>query len=119
MLFEKVRKHCEKRRKCWLPAFSPFPTMFSKGFFLGVDKSQDCVVKGKYLEITWGEKKKENLRHGTLGIAVTSKSIRARIYYKARTSTHICLTGNTKGTGVDTSVCSVVDVGRVVEVVQR
>ena len=25
------RKHCGKRRKCWLPAFSPFPTMFSKG----------------------------------------------------------------------------------------
>ena len=24
------RKHCGKRRKCWLPAFSPFPTMFSK-----------------------------------------------------------------------------------------
>ena len=23
------RKHCGKRRKCWLPAFSPFPTMFS------------------------------------------------------------------------------------------
>ena len=22
------RKHCGKRRKCWLPAFSPFPTMF-------------------------------------------------------------------------------------------
>ena len=22
-------KHCGKRRKCWLPAFSPFPTMFS------------------------------------------------------------------------------------------
>ena len=22
-----------KRRKCWLPAFSPFPIMFSKGFF--------------------------------------------------------------------------------------
>ena len=29
--FEKGRKHCEKRRKCWLPAFSPFPTMFSHG----------------------------------------------------------------------------------------
>ena len=28
------RKHCGKRRKCWLPAFSPFPTMFSKGFLL-------------------------------------------------------------------------------------
>ena len=26
-------KHCGKRRKCWLPAFSPFPTMFSKGSF--------------------------------------------------------------------------------------
>ena len=22
-------KHCRKRRKCWKPAFSPFPTMFS------------------------------------------------------------------------------------------
>ena len=22
-------KHCGKRRKCWLPAFSSFPTMFS------------------------------------------------------------------------------------------
>ena len=22
------RKHCGKRRKCWFPAFSPFPTMF-------------------------------------------------------------------------------------------
>ena len=26
------RKHCGKRRKCWLPAFSPFPTVFSEGF---------------------------------------------------------------------------------------
>ena len=23
------RKHCGKRRKCWIPAFSPFPAMFS------------------------------------------------------------------------------------------
>ena len=22
-------KHCSKRRKCWIPAFSPFPTMLS------------------------------------------------------------------------------------------
>ena len=28
-----VTKHCGKKRKCWLPAFSPFPTMFSKAFF--------------------------------------------------------------------------------------
>ena len=41
---EKGRKHCRKRRKCWLPAFSPFPTVFSKGFFLKVVKSRDCVV---------------------------------------------------------------------------
>ena len=41
----KSKKHCWKKRKCWLPAFSPFPTMFSKGFFLKVVKSCDCVVK--------------------------------------------------------------------------
>ena len=33
-------KHCGKRRKCWLPAFSPFPTMFSKAFFNRVIKAQ-------------------------------------------------------------------------------
>ena len=38
------RKHCGKRRKCWLPAFSPFPTMFSKGFFPQCVKSSHCVV---------------------------------------------------------------------------
>ena len=27
------RKHCGKWRKCWFPAFSSFPKMFSKGFF--------------------------------------------------------------------------------------
>ena len=26
---EAFSKHCGKRRKCWSPAFSPFPTMFS------------------------------------------------------------------------------------------
>ena len=34
------RKHCEKRRKCWLPGFSPLPTMFSKSIFFGVVKSR-------------------------------------------------------------------------------
>ena len=43
--FVKSEKHCGKRRKCWLPAFSSFPTMFSKGLSLVVVKSQDCVVK--------------------------------------------------------------------------
>ena len=27
-------KHCGKRRKCCLEAFSPFPALFSKGIFL-------------------------------------------------------------------------------------
>ena len=32
-----------KSRKCWLPAFSPFSTMFSRGIFYRVVKSRDCV----------------------------------------------------------------------------
>ena len=38
-------KHCEKRRKCLLPAFYPFSTMFSKAFFLRVVKCHDSVVQ--------------------------------------------------------------------------
>ena len=30
-----------KREKCWLPAFSPFPTMFSEGVFFWVVKNQE------------------------------------------------------------------------------
>ena len=29
-----VVKHFGKRRKCWLPALSLFPTMFSRGLYL-------------------------------------------------------------------------------------
>ena len=47
MCFDNGRKHYGKRRKCWLPAFSPFPTMFSKGFFFKVVRSWDCVVKSQ------------------------------------------------------------------------
>ena len=43
-LLERV-ENTGKRRKCWLPAFSPFPTMFSKGYLYRVIKSQDCGVK--------------------------------------------------------------------------
>ena len=38
-------KSTGKRRKCWLPAFSRFPTEFSKAFFLPVAKSRDCYGK--------------------------------------------------------------------------
>ena len=41
--FGKSRKHCVKRRKCRLPAFSPFHAMFSKGFFFKVVKCWDCA----------------------------------------------------------------------------
>ena len=43
--FGKSRKYCGKRRKCCLPSFSPFPTMFSTGFLYKVVESRDCVVK--------------------------------------------------------------------------
>ena len=36
----------EKDKMLRLPAFSPIPTMFSKGLFFRVVKSQDCVVEG-------------------------------------------------------------------------
>ena len=39
------RENAGYQRKCWLPAFSPFPKMFSKGFFHRGIKSRDCVVK--------------------------------------------------------------------------
>ena len=33
-LCDRVESVVEKRRKCWLPEFSPLPTMYSKGLFL-------------------------------------------------------------------------------------
>ena len=44
-VFCRVKKPCGKKRKCWLPAFSPFPTKFSCSFLVIVMKSQDCFVK--------------------------------------------------------------------------
>ena len=40
-VFKKGRKHCMKRRKCWLPAFSPFPTIFSTALCSKDVKSRD------------------------------------------------------------------------------
>ena len=34
-LIDRVSNIVGQGRKCWLPTFSPFPTLFSKGFFLG------------------------------------------------------------------------------------
>ena len=46
LILVSVENIVRKRRKYWLPAFSPFPTMFSKGFCSIIVKNQDCVVKG-------------------------------------------------------------------------
>ena len=43
--FWNCKKYCGKRRKCCLAAFSPFPTMFSKGFLNRVVESRDCFGK--------------------------------------------------------------------------
>ena len=69
-LCDRVTKHCGKRRKCWLPAFSPFPTVFSKAFFFRVVKSWDCVVKLKYrgkllYNVNYQVSKCSNLSTGT------------------------------------------------------
>ena len=45
ILFVNVRKHCRKRKKCCLPAFSPFPQRFQKVSFPGSLKTWDCVAK--------------------------------------------------------------------------
>ena len=58
--FGKDRKHSRKRRKCWLPAFSPFPTMFSKRYFLRIGKSRDYVVELSKLVAGNEELKKMN-----------------------------------------------------------
>ena len=44
-VFDRVENIVGKRRKYWLPAFSPLPSMFPKGFLLRHVKSRDCVVK--------------------------------------------------------------------------
>ena len=50
ILLEKgKKKHCGKRRKCLLPAFYPFPTIFSKAFSSSGVKIRHCAVKSSVL----------------------------------------------------------------------
>ena len=42
-VLEKVENIVGKGEKCWSSAVSPFPTMFSKGYYLRVVKNLDCV----------------------------------------------------------------------------
>ena len=46
---ENVRKgriHCVKKRKYWLPAFDPYPTLFGKAFLYRMFKPGDCEGEG-------------------------------------------------------------------------
>ena len=65
--YGKGQKHCGKRRKCWLPAFSPFSTMFSKDSFPRVIKSSHCAHYPKFKDPQEGSFWKccwKNLRKG-------------------------------------------------------
>ena len=44
-VLDRYEKIVRKRRKCWLPAFSPFSHNVFKGCFSKVGKPQDCLVK--------------------------------------------------------------------------
>ena len=44
LFFDREDNIVGKRRKCWFPAFSPFPTMFSKAYSFG--SSTVLCVKG-------------------------------------------------------------------------
>ena len=40
------KSYCgKKKRKCRLPAFYPFPTMFSKGFCVRLGKTRNYLVR--------------------------------------------------------------------------
>ena len=47
-VLDRVENIVGKRKKCWLPKFSYFPTMFSKAFLSKVVKSWDCVGKSEW-----------------------------------------------------------------------
>ena len=44
-LCDRAENTVGKGKKCWLPAFPPFPTMDSKALLFKVVTSRDCVVK--------------------------------------------------------------------------
>ena len=40
---DRDKKRCGKMRKCWLPVFSPFTTMFSKDIFFHGRENQELL----------------------------------------------------------------------------
>ena len=58
-VLDRVENIVGKRCKCWLPAFSSFPTMVLKAVFLRLVKSWHFVMKGQLLHRLFsGDKKK-------------------------------------------------------------
>ena len=47
------RKHCGKRRKCWLPAFSSFSTMFLKGKSSNPSLCEEDFMLSFQRQISW------------------------------------------------------------------
>ena len=76
-----------KRRKCWLPAFSPFPTMFSKGHFLRVVKNLVYVmlhtnsqgIMGIYLVCGKNARGKIAIGKNVRGKIAIGKNVRAKV----------------------------------------
>ena len=68
--FIRLENNVGKGENADLPAFSLFPTMFSKGFFLRVVKSWYCVVKSKELHTRtrWSLSKGEPIHKGYVTI---------------------------------------------------
>ena len=44
VVFDRKENNAEKGKKCWIPTFPPFLTMFSKAFFVKVVQSCDCIL---------------------------------------------------------------------------
>ena len=69
-------ENVDKGEKCWFPAFSPFPTMFSKGFFLKVVKSRDRVVKWTKFSVLSVKSRKCQVSSWSSVPVMISKSVR-------------------------------------------
>ena len=72
--FWKSRKHFGKRGKCWLPAFSPFSTMFSKSFFLRVINLCSKELRNKSSDALFRYQ-----RHSHLSVAFKRRQSRSKI----------------------------------------
>ena len=81
-----------KRRKCWLPAFFPFPTMFLKGLFFWVVKFRDCAVEDYWVENTVGKGEKAGYQKSLCGKGLTL--YQRTIFWTVLNSKHLKMTNS-------------------------